>query len=177
MEKKLFRISGKHELNDEWSRLTEDFIGYIIFDVSKNTFIGYTEERYSAPHDATCYISGVMIEEDNMKRKLIFVKLSNEDKFVPLLYTFDDATKLGTWQPYIDLTRQMLCIFFTQLDNAQIFLKELPKDETLKKKISNTFQQVLMVGLQKNLDILEEIEGFADLLQVMDDGFEDFPQQ
>ena len=82
----------------------------------------------------------------------------------PLLYTCDDITQGAIWQPCAGFLLQVIGGFYIRPNSARLFLKELPQDEELKKKIISTFHQVFTVGLKHNVDLLIETEDVRNFL-------------
>lgn len=160
---KVFKISGKFQQHGRWSSLKDDFIGYFAKEEDSDVFTGYMEEQYNSSSNPIKYIKGLYIEKEN---QLVFLKMTNDSELSPLLYTFPNLNKNGSWSGYSSFFGGFFAIGYAN-GYAQVAIEEITEGVIeLEKKIEETFAQVIDVGLKINMDLMENIDDYKIYLDI-----------
>ena len=154
---RVFKISVKVEHNKHWSPEDADFVGYFVKKSNEDVILGYVEEQNDARYDPIKYVKGILIR----KRQLVFAKMSNDERILPVCYCFNNLSKMGIWSR---LSFNNTFFYLNQFDGyATVELKEI---ETLKKamqiewKTMEIFKDREMKATQENKKLMRNADEF-----------------
>lgn len=182
---RVFRINGR--FSQEVTRGLKDFVGYFIQENGSEEFVGYAIETYltgseifindffekNSINDPIRYIKGFYNEES---KKLVFLKLSNCKVLDPLIYVFANIEKQGLWSGWNPIHKKFFAptkvnsgIVDIADGEATIEIREITENSNeYEKKTKETFNQVFEVGLQLNIDLMNNMEEYKKFLNIGD---------
>ncbi len=157
---RVFKITGKFQQNGRYSDLKEDFKGFFVMEANSQEIKGYMEEQYKSHYDPMRYIYGLYDENEN---KLVYLKLTNEKKLLPLLYAFPDLNKEGAWSAF-SLSGEFFVPGCAH-GFAKATIEEITKNvDELSQKVLETYEQVHNDELKlNNLLIQYDVEQYMYL--------------